>query len=152
MKFCKDIIDFCDTYFKQNFNAEDVVHNDFLVVKKEKIEQLYFDLYLSVKCGVPANHQEFPESEQFGDLNRVESGALEQLIAGNKHFQTALVGTGDVLTDTSGENIIFFSGVHRHRVEFGFGIIDHGHTGSGFQNGAGFGGSDLLFEFHIEGL
>lgn len=45
MKFCKDIIEFCDEYFKQNFKAEDVVYNEFLVVKKEKIEQLYFELY-----------------------------------------------------------------------------------------------------------
>ena len=45
MKFCKDIIEFCDKYFKENFKAEDVIYNDFLVVKKEKIEQLYFELY-----------------------------------------------------------------------------------------------------------
>lgn len=45
MKFCRDIIKFCDEYFKENFVAEDFIHNDFLVVNKEKIEQLYFDLY-----------------------------------------------------------------------------------------------------------
>ena len=45
MQFCKDIIEFCDKYFKDNFKAEDFVYDDFLVVKKEKIEQLYFELY-----------------------------------------------------------------------------------------------------------
>ena len=45
MRFCEDIIEFCDKYFKENFVSTDVIYNDFLIVKKEKIEQLYFDLY-----------------------------------------------------------------------------------------------------------
>lgn len=45
MKFCKDIITFCDEYFKENFIATDVVYNDFLIAKKEKIAELYFNLY-----------------------------------------------------------------------------------------------------------
>ncbi len=45
MKFCDDIIEFCDKYFKENFIASDVVYDGFTVVKKEKIEQLYFELY-----------------------------------------------------------------------------------------------------------
>ncbi len=45
MKFCNDIREFCDKYFKENFIATDFVYDDFLIVKKEKIEELYFDLY-----------------------------------------------------------------------------------------------------------
>lgn len=45
MKFCDDIIAFCNNYFNQNFKAEDFVFDDFLVVKKEKIEELFFSLY-----------------------------------------------------------------------------------------------------------
>lgn len=45
MKFCDDLIEFCQNYFKENFVASDIVHDDFLVVKKEKIEELYFGLY-----------------------------------------------------------------------------------------------------------
>lgn len=45
MKFCEDIINFCNNYFNKNFEAKDVIFDDFLIVKKEKIEQLYFDLY-----------------------------------------------------------------------------------------------------------
>ncbi len=45
MQFCQDLIKFCRDYFNKNFKATDFVYNDFLIVKKEKIEQLYFDLY-----------------------------------------------------------------------------------------------------------
>ena len=45
MRFCQDIIQFCKDYFNQSFKATDFVFEDFVVVKKEKIEQLYFDLY-----------------------------------------------------------------------------------------------------------
>lgn len=45
MQFCDDIIKFCTDYFNQNFKAEDFVFDDFLVVKKEKIEELFFSLY-----------------------------------------------------------------------------------------------------------
>lgn len=45
MQFCQDIIKFCKDYFTENFHATDFVFDDFLIVKKEKIEQLYFDLY-----------------------------------------------------------------------------------------------------------
>ena len=45
MQFCQDIIKFCKDYFNENFHASDFVYDDFVIVKKEKIEQLYFDLY-----------------------------------------------------------------------------------------------------------
>ncbi len=45
MAFCEDLIKFCDKYFKDNFVPTDVVYNDFLVVKKDKIQELYFNLY-----------------------------------------------------------------------------------------------------------
>ncbi len=45
MKFCDDIREFCYKYFMENFNATDFIYDDFLVAPKEKIEQLYFDLY-----------------------------------------------------------------------------------------------------------
>lgn len=45
MQFCQDIIKFCKDYFNNNFVATDFVYDDFLIVKKEKIEQLYYELY-----------------------------------------------------------------------------------------------------------
>lgn len=45
MKFCDDIVEFCKNYFNQNFKATDFLYDDFLVVKKEKIEDLFFNLY-----------------------------------------------------------------------------------------------------------
>lgn len=45
MKFCEDIQNFCHNYFLQNFKATNFVYDDFLVVPKEKIEELYFKLY-----------------------------------------------------------------------------------------------------------
>ncbi|MBE7082113.1 MAG: hypothetical protein E7378_00315 [Clostridiales bacterium] len=45
MQFCRDIIAYCKNYFNENFKATDFVFDDFLVVKKEKLEQLYFELY-----------------------------------------------------------------------------------------------------------
>lgn len=45
MKFCDDIIEFCKNYFNENFKATDFIYDDFLIVKKEKIEELYFSLY-----------------------------------------------------------------------------------------------------------
>lgn len=45
MKFCDDIREFCDLYFKENFVATDFIYDDFLVVKKEKIEDLFYNLY-----------------------------------------------------------------------------------------------------------
>lgn len=45
MQFCRDIIKFCKEYFDKNFIAEDFVYDDFIVVKKEKIKDLYFNLY-----------------------------------------------------------------------------------------------------------
>lgn len=45
MQFCQDIIKFCKDYFNNNFVASDFVYDDFLIVKKEKIEQLYYELY-----------------------------------------------------------------------------------------------------------
>ena len=45
MKFCDDIRKYCKDYFNENFHACDFVYDDFTICKKEKIEQLYFDLY-----------------------------------------------------------------------------------------------------------
>lgn len=45
MQFCQDIQEFCKVYFTENFKASDVVYDDFLVAKKEKIEDLYFNIY-----------------------------------------------------------------------------------------------------------
>ena len=45
MKFCEDIRKFCIDYFNKNFEPTDVIYDDFLVVKKEKIHQLFFELY-----------------------------------------------------------------------------------------------------------
>ncbi|MBE7074995.1 MAG: hypothetical protein E7376_03355 [Clostridiales bacterium] len=45
MKFCEDIRKFCVDYFNKNFEPTDVIYDDFLVVKKEKIHQLFFELY-----------------------------------------------------------------------------------------------------------
>ena len=70
-------------------------------------------------------------------LYSVERGTFEQLVAGDKHFDTFEVVAGNILTDTTGQHIVLFGSIDRHRITFGFGIVDHGDTGSGFQNGAG---------------
>ena len=46
MKFCEDIQKFCYNYFLQNFKATDFIYDDFLVVPKQKIEELYFKVYI----------------------------------------------------------------------------------------------------------
>lgn len=45
MQFCQDIIKFCKEYFNDNFVATDFIYDDFVIVKKEKIEQLFFEVY-----------------------------------------------------------------------------------------------------------
>lgn len=45
MRFCQDLIKFCKDYFNNNFQATDFIYDDFVIVKKEKIEELYYNLY-----------------------------------------------------------------------------------------------------------
>lgn len=45
MQFCNDIIEFCQKYFNDNFTACDFVFNEFTIVPKEKIEQLFYEVY-----------------------------------------------------------------------------------------------------------
>lgn len=45
MQFCKDIQKFCEEYFNQTFVPSDIVYNDFMIVPKEKIADMYLNKY-----------------------------------------------------------------------------------------------------------
>ena len=91
-------------------------------------------------------------SEQFCDLDCVESGTLEDLITGNKDVKTFFVVAGDILTDTADLDIILLCSFNRHGIELGSRIVNDLDPGSGAENGSCLFRSDLVFKLKVQSL
>src|ERR1039458_3128870 len=69
--------------------------------------------------------------QQFGDLYRVERGALQELIAADEQFDSPAVIARYVLPDAAHETVVHSRGIDRHRVFF-VGRIVHDLEARGF--------------------
>ena len=90
--------------------------------------------------------------EHFCDLDGVQGGTLQELVAANEDVETALVVSGDVLADAADEHVVHAGGFHGHRIDLVLGIVAELDAGRGGEDGARLLGRDLVLEFKIDGL
>ena len=82
--------------------------------------------------------------KQLRDLNRVQCGALAQVVAGDDEHEAAVAVDGLVLADAADEGIVFAGGGERGR------YVDDGDARRGLQHGASLVRGDFLLKLGVD--
>ena len=67
--------------------------------------------------------------KQFKDLNGVEGGAFEELIAADEKLDAPAVGLTHVLTDATDENIVLTGSIKGHWKSIRLRVVHNRHAG-----------------------
>jgi hypothetical protein len=90
--------------------------------------------------------------KQLRDLDGVEGGAFEELVAGDEHAEGFSGGVGDVGADAAAEDVALAGGVFGHGHVVVGDVVDDFDAGGGGEDGADFVGGDGAFAFDGEGF
>ena len=86
------------------------------------------------------------------DLNRIQGGAFQKLIAADEHLKTLFVVAGNILADASDEHIVFARRVNRHRIDFFGRIVAQFHARRRRDDRTCLFRGDVFLEFKVQGL
>jgi len=87
--------------------------------------------------------------EEFGDLDGVEGGAFEELIACDPEGEAVIEGAIEAEAADLAE--VFFGGVDGEGVDGAGGVVEELEAGGAGEGVAGIGEGDLAFEFGVDG-
>ena len=88
--------------------------------------------------------------QQLSHLDRVQRGALAQVVGDDPQVECALVP--GVAADAPDEHVVLAGGVDRERIHRGAGIVEHAHARRGREQLPRPLGGEGLARLHVDGL